>query len=80
MASSAIAQAKPSRVTKISGHGGANIAQHHKSQLVDEMHIHIAPVLFGEGTRLFEHIGTQHIELERIQTITRRGNPFRSCF
>jgi dihydrofolate reductase len=37
------------------------------------MHIHIAPVLFGEGTQLFEHIGTQHIELERTQTITTPG-------
>jgi dihydrofolate reductase len=72
---SAIAQAKAVAGDKnIWVMGGANIAQQFiKAGLVDEMHIHIAPVLFGEGTRLFEHIGTQHIELERIQTITTPG-------
>lgn len=49
--------------------GGANVIQQYiKANLIDELHIHIAPVLFGEGTRLFDHIGGQHIELERLWT------------
>ncbi len=47
--------------------GGANLIQQYiKAGLVDEMHLHIAPVLLGVGTRLFDHIGTEHIELENI--------------
>jgi hypothetical protein len=28
------------------------------------MSIHLVPVLFSSGTRLFDHLGDQHIELE----------------
>jgi len=30
---------------------------------VDEIHLHVVPVLFGAGTRLFENIGGDHIQL-----------------
>jgi dihydrofolate reductase len=50
--------------------GGADVIQQYiKAGLVDEIHIHIAPVLFGAGTRLFDALGSQHIELENIQVI-----------
>jgi dihydrofolate reductase len=40
--------------------GGANIIQEYlKAGLLDEMQIHVVPVLFGDGTRLFEHLGGQ---------------------
>ncbi len=35
-----------------------------QSGLLDEMLIHLAPVLLGEGIRLFEHIGIKQIDLE----------------
>ena len=36
--------------------GGADLAQQHlKARLVDEMDIHIVPVLLGNGTRLFDN-------------------------
>jgi dihydrofolate reductase len=39
--------------------GGANIAaQFVKLGLVDEISIHLVPVLFGSGIRLFEHLGS----------------------
>ncbi len=49
---------------------GANVAQ----QLimlgfVDELFIHLAPVLFGSGTRLYEHVGGEHISLEATEVI-----------
>ena len=45
--------------------GGADVVQQYlKAGLVDELQISIAPVLFGTGTRLFDHIGTKHIELQ----------------
>lgn len=50
--------------------GGANTAQQLiKAGLLDEIQIGIVPVLLGEGLRLFEHIGTEHIELERTRVI-----------
>ena len=44
--------------------GGANIIQQYLgAELVDELHLHIAPVLLKQGTRLFENIGTEPMEL-----------------
>src|SRR5215211_4210355 len=41
--------------------GGANIAaQFLKLGLVDEISIHLVPVLFGSGIRLFEHWDGEH--------------------
>jgi riboflavin biosynthesis pyrimidine reductase len=34
--------------------------------LLDEIQIHLVPVLLGEGRRLFEHLGAEHIELETL--------------
>jgi dihydrofolate reductase len=55
---SAIKQAKAAAGEKnVWVMGGAKTAQQYiKADLFDELQIHIAPVLFGEGTRLFEHI------------------------
>jgi dihydrofolate reductase len=48
--------------------GGANIAaQFLKLGLVDEISIHLVPVLFGSGIRLFEHLGSEHVQLETIE-------------
>jgi dihydrofolate reductase len=47
--------------------GGANVAQQFlKAGLLDEIHLHLVPVLLGEGIRLFENIGTEPIKLEQI--------------
>jgi dihydrofolate reductase len=40
--------------------------------LLDEIQIHLVPVLLGEGRRLFEHLGAEHIELETVQVIKGR--------
>jgi dihydrofolate reductase len=50
--------------------GGADIAQQFiKARLVDEISIHLVPVLFGSGIRLFDHLGDQHIQLETPEVI-----------
>jgi dihydrofolate reductase len=47
--------------------GGANTAQQLiRAGLLDEIQIGIMPVLLGEGLRFFEHLGTEHIELEKL--------------
>jgi dihydrofolate reductase len=49
---------------------GANVAQQFiKRGLIDEISIHLVPVLFGSGTRLFEGLGNQHVPLEPIEVI-----------
>lgn len=40
--------------------------------LLDEIQIHLVPVLLGEGRRLFEHLGAEHIELETIRVVEGR--------
>lgn len=46
--------------------GGAHTAQQFiRAGLVDEVQIQLVPVLLGAGIRLFDHLGTHHIELER---------------
>ena len=54
--------------------GGANIIEEYlKAGLLDEMQIHLIPVLFGEGIRLFEDLGGRRIELKRTSTIDTAG-------
>ena len=53
---------------------GSSIAQRMlKAGLLDELEIHLVPVLIGEGTPLFEHLGTDHIELERTRVLEGDG-------
>ena len=50
--------------------GGADIAQQYlRAGLVDEISIHLVPVLFSGGIRLFEQLGNEHIQLETIEAI-----------
>ena len=48
--------------------GGANTAQQClRAGLVDEIHMGIVPVLFGEGLRFFEPGANEHMQLERTR-------------
>ena len=50
--------------------GGADIAQQYiRAGLVDEIVIHLVPVLFGDGLRLFEHLNDKQVQLETIEVI-----------
>lgn len=50
--------------------GGANLIQQYlNAGLVDEFHIGLAPVFFGEGVRLFEGIDQAKVKLEIIEAI-----------
>lgn len=62
---SALEQAKKAAGNKNIWITGANTSQQYlKAGYVDELHIHIAPVLFTAGTKLFDNIGEEHIELQ----------------
>jgi dihydrofolate reductase len=48
--------------------GGANVVQQaFKAGLVDELRLHLAPILLGSGTRLLDGLGD--VELERTAVI-----------
>jgi dihydrofolate reductase len=49
---------------------GGNIAQQFITlSLVDEIFIHLVPVLFGSGSRLIEDLGGEHVHLETTEVI-----------
>jgi dihydrofolate reductase len=50
--------------------GGADVAQQYlRAGLIDTMHIHVAPLLLGGGTRLFDEPGGEPIKLEPTRAI-----------
>jgi dihydrofolate reductase len=54
--------------------GGASIGQQYiAAGLIDEISIRLVPVLFGSGTRMFEHLGGEHVQLEPIELIETRA-------
>ena len=67
----ALAEAKAAAGEKnVSVMGGADIGQQFiRNGLVDELSIHLVPLLFGGGTRMFENLGEQLRELEVIEVV-----------
>ncbi len=54
--------------------GGATIAQQAlNAGLLDEIQLHLVPVLLGSGIRLYDHLSTAHIALERTHVIEAPG-------
>jgi dihydrofolate reductase len=53
---------------------GADLAQSClRAGVLDELEIHLVPVLLGEGRRLFDHLGAEHIELEPTRVLDAPG-------
>ncbi|MGE5236804.1 MAG: dihydrofolate reductase family protein [Acidobacteriota bacterium] len=49
--------------------GGADVAQQHLAAgLIDEMEIHLVPLLLGGGTRLLDGLGDAEVKLEPVRT------------
>jgi dihydrofolate reductase len=68
---SALEQAKVAAGDKnVNIAGGADtVEQVIRAGLLDELEIHLAPLLFGEGIRLFDKIGPEHVELETMRVV-----------
>jgi dihydrofolate reductase len=41
--------------------------------VLDELEIHLVPVLLGQGRRLFDHLDPEHVELERTRILEGEG-------
>ena len=71
---SAMRQAKEAAGEKdvlVHGVGTARLAL--AAGVLDELEIHVVPVLLGQGRRLFEERGPEHIELERTRVLEGDG-------
>jgi dihydrofolate reductase len=70
----AIQLAKAAAGEKNVAAGSAAIARHClNAGLLDEIHIHLVPVLLGSGVRLFDQLGDQSIVLEHTKSIAADG-------
>lgn len=66
----ALAVARKLAGNKDIGLQGGNVAQQFIARgLVDEIFIHLVPVLFGSGTRMIDNLDGKHIRLESIEVI-----------
>jgi dihydrofolate reductase len=50
-------------------HGAATAQLALAAGLLDELEIHLIPVLLGQGRRLFDNLDPEHIELERTRIL-----------
>lgn len=67
---SAVEQARAAAGEKNVAVGAASLVQQClRAGLLDEVHVDLVPVLLGGGVRLFDNLGTEHIELERTEVI-----------
>jgi dihydrofolate reductase len=72
---SAVEQARAAAGDKdVSVAGGASIAQQClRARLLDELQIHVAPLLLGGGRRLFDDLAGEQIEVEATRVIESPG-------
>jgi len=54
-------------------HGAETAQDALRAGVLDEMELHVMPVLLGRGRRLFDHLGADHIELELTRSIDAPG-------
>jgi len=54
-------------------HGAGTAQPALAAGVLDEIQIHLIPVLLGEGRRLFEHLGADQIELEPVRVLDGPG-------
>ncbi|KPV54032.1 hypothetical protein SE17_06160 [Kouleothrix aurantiaca] len=66
----AIAQAQAVAGAKTVGVGGTQIVQQaFRAGLIDEIILHQVPVLLGAGIRLFDKLGPEPIQLEKLEVV-----------
>lgn len=71
---SALDQARAAAGDKDVSVCAADVAQQYLAAgLLDEIQVHLVPVLLGDGVRLFENLNDERIELERTRVIESTG-------
>ncbi len=54
-------------------HGAGTAQRALAAGVLDELEIHLVPVLLGQGRRLFDNLPPEHIELERTRVLEGEG-------
>src|SRR5262245_28763018 len=54
-------------------HGAAVAQLALAAGVLDELELHVVPVLFGQGRRLFDNLDPEHVELERTRILEGEG-------
>jgi len=54
-------------------HGAATAQLALAAGVLDELELHVVPVLFGQGRRLFDNLSPEQIELERMRVLEGEG-------
>jgi dihydrofolate reductase len=71
---SCVAQAKAAAGDRdVMLHGAYTATECLRARVLDVMEIHLVPVLLGQGRRLFDGLGPDHIELARIRALESPG-------
>ncbi|WP_026874511.1 dihydrofolate reductase family protein [Jiangella gansuensis] len=67
---SAVKQAKATAGDKNVAISGVSVgSQLIQAGYVDELVVHVVPLLFGDGVRFYDHVGGDHVDLELIEAI-----------
>jgi dihydrofolate reductase len=54
--------------------GGANVAnQYLAAGLLDELELHVVPLLLGDGARIFDNLGDAQVQLEQVRAVEAPG-------
>ena len=71
---SCVAQAKAAAGDRdVMLHGAYTARECLRARVLDVLEIQLVPVLFGQGRRLFEDLGPDHIELQLVRTLESPG-------
>jgi dihydrofolate reductase len=54
--------------------GGAHVVQQYLAAgLLDELELHVVPVLLRDGARLFDNVGDAKVELKQVRAVEAPG-------
>jgi dihydrofolate reductase len=54
--------------------GGAHVVQQYLAAgLLDELELHVVPLLLGDGARLFGNLGDAKVQLEQVRAVQAPG-------
>jgi dihydrofolate reductase len=53
--------------------GGQVVQQYLSAGLLDELELHVVPVLLGGGSRLLDNLGGANVRLEQIRAVEAPG-------